>query len=264
MCYRPDGLGRLAPMLGRTAAILFISIGFVAHAEPDTPHAVFLIHEVEYETARTLPTFAREELERKRDWTCTFLIGNAPNKLPDLEALESADLLVVSMRRQVLPREQLDRIKAYCESGKAIVGLRTASHAFALRRSRPDAGAEWPEFDAEILGGNYTGHHPKDSPPVSYRRIEKAANHPILKGISSGSHPTSSWLYNVSPLAKTAVPLMMGQVQGDAKLEPVAWTNVGIFGNRVFYTSLGHPDDFESEVFHRLLLNGILWAVESD
>jgi type 1 glutamine amidotransferase len=29
----------------------------------------------------------------------------------------------------------------------------------------------------------------------------------------------------------------------------------------VFYTSLGHPDDFAEPAFRRLLLNGILWAL---
>ena len=30
---------------------------------------------------------------------------------------------------------------------------------------------------------------------------------------------------------------------------------------RVFYTSLGHPDDFKNAEFRRLLANGIAWAM---
>ena len=41
----------------------------------------------------------------------------------------------------------------------------------------------------------------------------------------------------------------------------MAWTNVHK-GGRVFYTSLGHPDDFNDPQFRRLLLNGILWALD--
>ena len=41
----------------------------------------------------------------------------------------------------------------------------------------------------------------------------------------------------------------------------MAWTNTHN-GGRVFYTSLGHPDDFKDPHFRRLLLNGILWALD--
>ncbi|MCP5519905.1 MAG: ThuA domain-containing protein, partial [Verrucomicrobiales bacterium] len=44
--------------------------------------------------------------------------------------------------------------------------------------------------------------------------------------------------------------------------EPVAWTRLyGPKQARVFYTSLGHPDDFKEAGFRRLLLNGVLWAM---
>jgi uncharacterized protein len=35
-------------------------------------------------------------------------------------------------------------------------------------------------------------------------------------------------------------------------------------GARVFYTSLGHPKDFEQESMRRLLINGILWTLGRD
>ena len=43
--------------------------------------------------------------------------------------------------------------------------------------------------------------------------------------------------------------------------EPVAWTNAHK-GGRVFFTSLGSPDDFKSPQFRRLLLNGVNWALD--
>ena len=42
--------------------------------------------------------------------------------------------------------------------------------------------------------------------------------------------------------------------------EPVAWTH-DYKGARVFYTSLGHPDDFADPAFRTLLRNAILWAL---
>ena len=44
--------------------------------------------------------------------------------------------------------------------------------------------------------------------------------------------------------------------------EPIAWTREKD-GRRVFYTSLGHPDDFKDENFIRLLVNGLAWATKT-
>ncbi len=230
------------------------------------PHAVFLIHENEYEMARSVPAFAESELAGKRQWRCTYLFGREPNRIPGLEALEDADLMVVAVRRQVLPEAQLACIHAYCESGRPVVGVRTASHAFASSQGAgiPEGHAAWPEFDPEILGGNYQGHHNNKSrrgPKTFLWGLPRAAKHPILDSVPAEERITRSWLYKVLPLADRATPLMMGRVEERQPHEPVAWTNTGKYGNRVFYTSLGHPDEFEEEGFRRLLLNGILWAV---
>ena len=66
-------------------------------------------------------------------------------------------------------------------------------------------------------------------------------------------------LYQVSPLAKTTEPLVIGTIP-DQPSEPVAWTHR--FGDsRVFYTSLGHAEDFKSADFNRLLTNATFWAL---
>jgi type 1 glutamine amidotransferase len=46
----------------------------------------------------------------------------------------------------------------------------------------------------------------------------------------------------------------------DQPPEPVAWTN-RYKNSRVFYTSLGHPDDFKSPEFRKLLINAVFWAM---
>ena len=44
-------------------------------------------------------------------------------------------------------------------------------------------------------------------------------------------------------------------------VEPVAWTRQ--YGqSRVFFTSLGHPGDFQSPAFCTLLINALHWAME--
>ena len=68
-------------------------------------------------------------------------------------------------------------------------------------------------------------------------------------------------LYQVSPLKESAKPLLIGSIEGKPA-EPIAWTHS--FGEkkaRVFYTSLGHVEDFANPNFRRLMLNSILWSI---
>jgi type 1 glutamine amidotransferase len=145
------------------------------------------------------------------------------------------------------------------ESGKPVIGIRTASHAFAQRNGEPPAGrALWPEFDNAILGGNYSNHH-GNGPKV---QLEAGiAFHPILIGVDLTKLVGNGSLYVTKPLAKTATPVLIGSIPGKDS-EPVAWTNRPETGNRVFYTSLGHVDDFKNPEFQRLLKNGIQWATK--
>src|SRR5687768_2926146 len=93
-------------------------------------HAVLLIGEDEYQTWETLPEFARTELE-PRGFRTTIIIEDSVQKhqFPEIiPALKTADVLILSTRRRTPPKEQLDSIRAFIESGKPVVGIRTASH----------------------------------------------------------------------------------------------------------------------------------------
>lgn len=232
-------------------------------SDDDRPHAVFVVHEKEYETATTVPAFAEQELAQQFGWRCTYLMGDGLHRIPGLEVLADADLLFVSVRRQVLQAADLAHVRAYCEAGKPVVGIRTASHAFSSREGNsPEGGEEWPEFDHDILGGNYQGHHGNDLKATAWAVFE-ARDHPILDGVDKQKFDTGWSLYRTSPLAETATLLMMGSVEGHPS-EPVAWTNTNVYGGRVFYTSLGHVDDFANANFRRMLANGIVWALDGD
>jgi type 1 glutamine amidotransferase len=52
----------------------------------------------------------------------------------------------------------------------------------------------------------------------------------------------------------------MGTVKGHPP-EPLAWTHE-FKGGRIFYTSLGHPNDFKEESFRSLVRNGMEWAMQ--
>jgi type 1 glutamine amidotransferase len=64
----------------------------------------------------------------------------------------------------------------------------------------------------------------------------------------------------MAPLEPQASVLLTGRVGSNE--EPVAWTFRTSGGGRAFYTSLGHPKDFELPWFQKMLAKGIVWAVE--
>lgn len=236
-------------------------------AEDQRPRVVLMIGEDEYKTWETLPAFAQEELA-PRGFQVQVIQQNSKDKhtFPGLvEALRQADVLLVSVRRRALPKDQLQAVRAHLETGKPLLGLRTASHAFAVRRRAQDPPAdtsdrvEWPNFDPEVLGGHYRGHH-SAGPQTIVTLAPGAAGHPMLAGLEVDRFVGHGSLYRVGPLVPTAKPLLYGAIP-DQPTEPLAWTHVyGPKSARVFYTSLGSPEDFQEPGFRRLLLNAITWA----
>ncbi len=242
--------------------LIFVSVAQLP-AEQKRPHVVFMIGEKEYDTHRSLPAFAKQALQ-PLGIRSTFVFVNPkdPSDFPGLEALKTADLLLVSVRRRTPPRSQMKLIRDYLAGGGAVVGIRTASHAFGREPVSPNH-VRWDEFDAEVFGGNYHGHHSnKDGkPPTLVWPLAAQKQHPILTGVAPGEFAAPSTLYKTGPLKKSTQILMMGRVEGRDPPEPVAWTNTHQ-GGRVFYTSLGHVGDFKTVQFRRLLLNGMLWAMK--
>jgi type 1 glutamine amidotransferase len=230
--------------------------------EDHRPHLVIVIGEDEYEMEKTLPAFADRELAPRG--IRTTIIHASPsdkNDFPGLEVLSSADAMLVGVRRRTPKAEHLDMIRRFVTAGKPVVGIRTASHAFSLRDNQaPDGYAAWPEFDAEVLGGHYTGHHDNNLEPTIWP-LATAKQHPILRDVLGEEFVVKSSLYKTSPLAASTTPLMMGRVTGVELEEPVAWTNKTRHGGAVFYTSLGGPDDFQLATFRHLLTGGIFWAL---
>lgn len=224
------------------------------------PHLAIVTAEREYKTEESLPKFAREQLGHSFRISVVHADAENRNTLPGIDVLDDADILLLSVRRRLLPEQQMSAVRRFVESGKPIVGIRTANHAFSLRNEAATNGLlDWRNWDAQIIGGSYTNHH-GEGPDT---QIQRATQHPILTDVDLKALKGKGSLYVVSPLRETATALLTGQVEGKPT-EPVAWTNVTEFGNRVFYTSLGHPDDFKQPAFQRLLKNALHWAAGLD
>ncbi|MER3416435.1 MAG: hypothetical protein C4297_09525 [Gemmataceae bacterium] len=237
---------------------------------PTRPHVVFVTGDCEYRSEITMPMIS-EILQKHHGMRCTVCTARddrgelRPKYLRNivgLEALRQADLAVFFIRYRQLPDVQLRSILDYAASGKPLVGLRTTTHAF---RYTAGPHMRWNDgFGLDIFGQKWIRHHGHDSSTRVYLAVK---DHPIARGLAPEFH-CRSWLYHVMPLSGDCHPLLLGAaVKGDkpdgamfGTPNPVAWTKT--YGRaRVFFTTLGHPQDFEVESVRRLLVNGIYWAL---
>jgi len=203
----------------------------------------------EYASNDELTEF-QKTLERRFNIVCTRAFGKEKDtELEGLEKLDSSDVMIVYTRRSALGTEQLEHVRKFVAAGKGVVGIRTASHAFK----------GWPEFDKEVLGGNYTGHYGK-GPATQLTIVEKAKGHPILAGFTA--YESASWLYKNPGVVNGTnnVEVLLTGTTKD-KTEPVAWTHER-GAQRVFYTSLGTHDDFENAGFRQMLVNAVFWTAK--
>ena len=236
-----------------------------SNARDPRPQVVFVIADDEYKSEQTLPAFAKEYLEK--DFRCTFCVakGHQPsdrNDIPGLEALYDADLVVLSVRRRALPVTQMDHLERYLRAGKPLVALRVSVVPFQVEpKDRPTGHVSWKDFDWEVLGCHYRGYNAESRKTGSdVWAVPEAKDHPILHGLETVRFHSPMWIYRQNPLASTTTVLLQGRWSDADPEEPVAWTNTHS-GARVFYTTLGHWDDFRIKAFDHLLRNAIDWAL---
>jgi type 1 glutamine amidotransferase len=254
-------------------------------------HIVFVTGDEEYRSEDSMPMLAKI-LAVHHGFKCTVLFAinketgeidpQTVDNIPGLEALKTADLMVLFTRFRELPDEQMKYIIDYTNSGKPIVGLRTATHAFNYTKRKDSPYAKYSFCDKGFNGGygrqvlgetwiDHYGDHQKES--TRGLVTEGMEKHPIVKGIE-GIWGESD-VYAITTLSGDSKPLIMGQVLAgmdpndkpnpDKKLVPVAWTKTytGERGKpaRIFTTTMGHSFDFKNEGFRRLLVNACYWAM---
>jgi type 1 glutamine amidotransferase len=267
--YPSIGLTRPAPLLQWAAMkkLIYCLLFAMTLQGAWAKHIVFIIAEREYKTAETVPAYFEEHL-KPLGFTGTFITaphdGNERNDLKGLDkALEKADLVFLSVRRRAPTTAQMEAFKKYIATGKPLVGIRTASHAFDIKKDSPEGHGQWQTLDPEILGGHYNGHY-SNKIESKWQTLATARNHKILEGVPGKVFTTKGSLYRVIPLESTATPLVTARAEGIDDEQPVAWTNKPASGNKVFYTSLGHVNDFENPAFVKLLTNAIHWAMSCE
>src|SRR5271167_1455342 len=133
-------------------------------------HLVLISGDEEYLSEEALPQLGKI-LATHHGFKCTVLfaidkdgtINPNISNIPGLEALKKADLMIIFTRFRDLPDEQMKHIVDYVESGKPIIGMRTATHAFNIPGDKTYArygnGSKDGGFGRQVLGEKWVDHH---------------------------------------------------------------------------------------------------------
>ena len=297
-------------LLAVTVGMIVTSIGttnvvaddlWISFAGGDGPgqgkHVVLVGGDEEYRSEECLPQLAKI-LSKYHGFRCTVVFAIDPatgdinpdvnNNIPGLEALKTADLMIIATRFRNLPDEQMQHVVDYVESGRPVIGMRTATHAFNIPGGKKFSKYSWNTddktysqgFGRQVLGETWISHHGNHGSQSTRGMIAKGQeSHPILQGIKDGAIWGPTDVYGVRlPLPGDSTPLVLGQVvQGmkpnDPALEgekntpmmPVAWTKSYVSSSgktaRVFTTTMGSSTDLENEGVRRMLVNATLWCL---
>ncbi|MGC2658076.1 MAG: ThuA domain-containing protein [Bryobacteraceae bacterium] len=252
---------------------------------------VLIAADQEYRSEESIPELARI-LAKDHGFDCTVLFAinkqtgeidpSTVDNVPGLDALDSADLMVLFVRWLELPDDQMKHIIDYTNSGRPIVAFRTATHPFRYVKHLDSPYAKY-SYDSKdpkggygrlVIGETWVAHYGEHEVESTRGVIAPGmASHPILRGVHSiwGA----SDVYALTSLTGDSKPLVLGQVLSgmqpasppdpNKKLVPIAWvkTYTGESGrpDRVFATTMGHALDFKNEGFRRMAVNACYWAL---
>ena len=252
---------------------------------------VFVSGDEEYRSEEALPLLAKI-LAVHHGFKCTVLFAIDPEtgeinpeeqtNIPGLHHLTTADMMVLFTRFRELPDDQMRYIVDYTNSGKPVMGLRTATHAFSYTRNLKSPYAKYSfnseEFDGgygrQVLGETWINHHGNHGKESTRGIIDtNASGHPILRGVDDVWGPTD--VYGTTTLAGNPQVLLHGQVlvgmepsdppKPGSPTMPLAWIKnyTGEQGaeSRVFCTTMGASVDLESKGLRRLLVNACYWCM---
>ena len=260
-------------------------------------HIVLVAAEQEYRSEQSLPMLAKI-LSRRHGFDCTVLFGmNSNNEvdptmkirwedktvthnIPGLQHLEKADLLILFTRLLTLPDEQVKHITRWLDTGKPIIGIRTANHGFLENFPYTKDGRK-VRFGDDVLGGSFRGHHGNwHADSTRGAVVEAAKDHPILRGVKDvwgpsdvyRNHPEGRGLPDGCTALMLGQPLL-GRQPGDKPNPrkeplPIAWTKTwtGNTGRtaRVFHVTMGSGRDFQSAGLRRMTINSVYWCLEME
>ncbi|MEQ8810274.1 MAG: hypothetical protein RIE59_14485, partial [Imperialibacter sp.] len=202
----------------------------------DMPKVVLISGDEEYRSEEALSQLAKI-LSSRHGFNCTVLFAQDPampgivnpnyvRNIPGMAALDAADLMVIFTRFRALPDQQMQYIDNYLKSGRPVIGMRTATHAFNFTAA--DSASNWKHYgnyyDAEgewqggfgrlVLGEKWISHHGNHKHQSTRGVVASdTVGHPILSGIGEGEIWGPTDVYGVRlPLPGDSQPIVLGQV----------------------------------------------------
>ena len=265
-------------------------------------HAVLLSGDEEYRSEEALPMLGKI-LSQRHGFKCTVLFSIDPDgtinpkankSLSNAEALDGADVIIMSLRFRAWPDQTMARFDKLLRAGTPIVALRTSTHAF----NGFPKGSAWETwnynhnggFGKRVLGETWLTHWGRHKVEATRGVIEPSQKqNPLLRGVNDIFGDTD--VYEAYPPADATVlvrglvlkgmapdsdPAEYRKVRSTDKQEqgvneppmPVAWTrlhkNDNGTTNRVLTTTMGSATDLENEGLRRLIVNGVYWSLGID
>lgn len=202
----------------------------------DAKHIVLISGDEEYRSEEALPQLAKI-LSQRHGFKCTVLFAQDPAKpgiinanygehIPGLEALQTADLMLIFTRFRALPDTQMKYIDDYLKTGRPVLGIRTATHAFNFPADSNSGytyygngydgdKTEWKEgFGRLVLGEQWISHHGHHKHQSTKGIIAPSARfNDITNGLSDGDIWGATDVYGVRlPLPDDSQSIILGQV----------------------------------------------------
>ena len=199
----------------------------------------------EYRSEESMPMLAKI-LSKHHGFDCKVIFSWGPTgKYIDpnnqtgvigFEELDNSDLMIIATRFRRPNEKDLAHITKYLNSGKPVIGLRTATHAFTGKSHF--GGIRVDEFGLKILGEKWVSHHGKHKKQGARAYIESTnATHPVLNSVKDIFAPSD--VYGVKHLTDAATILMRAAVtetldpsskniagKKNDPMMPFAWLNI--------------------------------------
>jgi len=261
---------------------------------PGAGHRIVLLAgDEEYRSEEALPMLAKI-LAVRHGFDCTVLFSVDPGTglidpddqthVPGLEHLDTAEMVVLFWRFRELPDADMKHFVDYVESGRPLLAIRTATHAFAYSRNRESPyaryrfdSAEWPGgFGQQVLGDTWINHHGHHGSQSTRGVTEPgAADHPLLRGVEDVWGPTD--VYGIRHLRPEDQVILRGQVLDgmtpdappaagpqNEPMMPLVWTRLRATPHgeqRIVTSTIGAATDLACEDLRRLFVNACYWGL---
>ncbi|MBC7365829.1 MAG: HEAT repeat domain-containing protein [Undibacterium sp.] len=271
-----------------------------AGTKPNGKHVVLLSGDEEYRGEEALPMLAKV-LSQRHGFKTTVLFALDPDgtinpnngkSLPGAEALDTADVIIMSLRFRAWPDDAMRHFDAAFKRGVPIIGLRTSTHAFNFPAGSTFSDYTWNSkapwaggWGKQVLGETWVSHWGKHKFEATRAVVEAVnASDPLLNGVTEIFGTTD--VYEAAPPADAKILfrglVLKGMKPADVPADqirktaakadqpvnapamPIVWTRLYKTESgataKILATTMGAATDLENESLRRLIVNATYWA----